>query len=159
MSDVADSPAQLQIERFLPSDLDALMEIENISFGAPWSRESYEELSQLESVEIWTAKRGEELVGYMLFQHVGEEMELHTIAVKPGLRRQGLGRILMEHMIAEARRAGVVRIFLQVRSSNGQAKALYETFGFRTVGIRRHYYRDDDEDALVMKWEVGKDPS
>lgn len=149
----ADGPA-LCIEPYGPGDLDALMEIENRAFTAPWSRQSYEELWPLESVDIWVARRGKELVGYMLLQHIGEEMELHTLGVRPELLRQGIARGLMEHMISEARRLGIRRIFLQVRPSNAPARSLYDAFGFKAVGVRHGYYRDDNEDALVLRLEL-----
>lgn len=153
---MAQSVSELLIVRYTPADLDALMEIENASFTAPWSRESYEELAPLESISIWVAKTGEKLAGYMLLQHVAGEMELHTIAVAEDLRRRGIGMRLMEHMLEESRRLGVNRIFLQVRPSNAAARRLYEKFGFRAVGIRRAYYRDNFEDALVMRLEMDK---
>lgn len=144
----------LRIEPYAQADLDGLMEIENLSFTAPWSRQSYEELWPLESVDIWVARHGTELVGYMLFQHIGEEMELHTLGVRPERRRQGIARRLIEHMIAEARRLGVRRIFLQVRPSNEAARALYGVFGFKVIGLRHGYYRDNNEDALVLRLEL-----
>lgn len=144
----------LRIERYEPADLDALMEIENLSFSAPWSRQSYEELWPLESVDIWVARLGTAFVGYMLVQHIGEEMELHTLGVRPEERRQGIARSLLEHMVGEARRLGVRRVFLQVRPSNAPARALYEAFGFRVVGVRHGYYRDNNEDALVLRLEI-----
>lgn len=145
---------ELRIERYAPSDIDELMAIELRSFTAPWSRESYEELAPLESIDIWVARAGDALAGYMLLQHVGEEMELHTLATRPELRRAGVARGLLTHMVAEARRLGSTRIFLQVRPSNAPARALYDSLGFRPIGLRRKYYKDNDEDALVLKLEV-----
>ena len=142
------------IERYAPRDIDELMAIEVRSFSAPWSRESYEELWPLESVDIWVARLGGGLVGYMLLQHIGEEMELHTLATSPEMRRRGVARKLLGHMIDEAKRLGVLRIFLQVRPSNAPARALYASLGFLPVGLRRKYYKDDDEDALVLKLEI-----
>lgn len=146
-----DPEDSLRIEPFDPSDLDALMEIENSSFSLPWSRQSYEDLWPVHGIAIWMARVGHELAGYMLLQTVGEEMELHTFAVRPDLRRRQIGRRLLDFMIEEAQKAGVKRIFLQVRPTNSPARALYEKMGFTTVGIRRRYYRDNDEDAFVMR--------
>ncbi|MFH0800499.1 MAG: ribosomal protein S18-alanine N-acetyltransferase [Pseudomonadota bacterium] len=137
-----------------PADLDEMMEIENLSFTAPWSRNSYEELSPLDTIHIWIAKLKKRVVGYMLFQNLGEDIELHTLAVAPALRRKGIARKLMDHMIAEGRRFGIKRIFLQVRPSNASARPFYEDLGFKPIGLRRAYYRDDGEDAMVMKLEL-----
>lgn len=144
----------LRIEPFDPTDLDALMEIENSSFTLPWSRQSYEELWPVAGIAIWVARLDHEMAGYMLLQTVGEEMELHTFAVRPDLRRRRIGRRLLEFMIEEAQGEGVKRIFLQVRPTNSPARALYEKMGFAAVGIRRRYYRDNDEDAFVMRLDL-----
>lgn len=154
MSDL--SPEAVEIERYGPLDLDAIMEIEVASFTAPWSRSSYEELAPLDSVDIWVARAGGRLVGYMLFQHVGSEMELHTLAVAPDMRRRGIAKRLLETMSSEAARLDVKDIFLQVRPTNGAARALYGAMGFKEVGLRRAYYKDDGEDALVLKLVMGE---
>lgn len=147
---------ELRIEAFRPEDLDAIMEIENCSFTVPWSRKSYEELWPLKSIDVWVAWRGSELVGYYLVQTVGMEQELHTFAVKPELRRRGIGRMLMDHMLDRARRRGIGHVYLQVRPSNLEAKALYKSFDFVGIGIRKNYYRDNFEDALVMHIDLKK---
>lgn len=144
----------LRIVKYGPSDLDRMMEIENDSFTAPWSRESYEELAPLDTINIWVAKIGDELVGYMLFQYIAEDMELHTIAVDAHHRKKGIARRLIGHMIEKAREYGVKRIFLQVRPTNVAARNLYGSFGFAPVGIRKAYYNDNGEDAMVLKMEL-----
>ena len=146
--------AELRIEPFDPSDLDELMEIEVRSFTLPWSRESYEELWPLDTIRIWMVRRGSELVGYYLVQAVGEERELHVIAVKPEHRREGVGRFMLDHLIAEARAQAAENIYLQVRPSNAAARALYGRYGFQPVGVRRAYYRDNSEDAIVMRLAI-----
>lgn len=142
------------IERFAPADIDEIMEIENVSFTSPWSRESYEELIPLETISFWVAKTAGKVAGYMLLQRMISEMELHTFAVSPDLRRRGIATKLLEHMRDEAKKAGVKFIFLQVRPTNKEARALYEKFGFKSIGMRRRYYRDNGEDAIVMKMEI-----
>ena len=144
----------LCIVRYDPKDLEQIMEIENSSFAAPWTKQSYEELAPLDTISFWEAKIGDEVAGYMLFQHIGGEMELHTFAVAPNFRRVGIARKLLRHMISEARVLEVRRIFLQVRPSNAPARALYDSLGFKSIGVRRKYYRDDGEDALVMKLDL-----
>lgn len=147
--------SSVRIERFVPSDLDAIMEIENSVFTLPWSRESYEELAPLDTISIRVAKMGERVVGYMLFQNACEEVELHTIAVANEMQRRGIANDLMKYMLSEAARQGVRRVFLHVRPSNDVARALYAKFGFVAIAKRSKYYRDDGEDALVMRLDVG----
>lgn len=146
--------ADVRIEPFDLSDMDELMEIENRSFTLPWSRESYEELWPLDTINIWVARNGSELIGYYLIQFVGDEMELHTFAVKPEHRRRGIGITLLRHMLDQAKGRGIRRIYLQVRPSNDSARSLYNKLGFVAVGMRRGYYRDNGEDAIVMRLEM-----
>jgi [ribosomal protein S18]-alanine N-acetyltransferase len=134
---------------FEPSDLDRMMEIENVSFTPPWTRKSYEDLSVLDTVEIWVAKIGDELVGYMLVQRIKDEMELHTFAVAPERRRRNIGRKLLNHLCELAKEHRIVKVFLQVRPSNESARAIYSEFGFEALGVRHGYYTDG-EDAFVL---------
>ncbi len=144
----------LRIEPFRPRDLDAMMEIENRSFSLPWSRQFYEQLWPQDAIDIWVGWYGHELVAYYLIQTVGSEMELHTFAVKPELRKQGIGTKLMDHMLALADERGVKHIFLQVRPSNKEAISLYTHIGFLPIAVRKGYYQDNGEDALVMRFDV-----
>jgi ribosomal-protein-alanine N-acetyltransferase len=141
---------KIVIERMQTADLDALMEIEVRSFSLPWSRQSYEELWPLESIEIWVGKVDGEIAGYYLVQTMADEQELHTFAVKPEYRKQGIGRKLLKHMTEGAFERGIGKIYLQVRPSNAEARSLYDGLGFKFIGKRRAYYRDNNEDALVM---------
>lgn len=151
---VSESLTDLRIEPFKPRDLDAMMEIENRSFTLPWSRQFYEQLWPQDAIDIWVGWYEQELVAYYLIQTVGSEMELHTFAVKPELRRQGIGKKLMEHMLARADERGVKHIFLQVRPSNKEAISLYTHLGFLPIAVRKSYYQDNGEDALVMRLDV-----
>lgn len=142
----------IDIVRFEPDDLDQMMAIEVRAFTVPWSRQSYEDLYELDSIHIWVAKKGEEVVGYMLYQFWGDELELHVIATKPECQRQGIGVLLMEHMLTQAGLIGIRRIYLLVRQSNEAALSLYKKYGFTVVGMRHKYYRDNAENALLMCW-------
>ena len=142
--------ADVNIVPFKPDDLDQMMEIEVRVFATPWSRQSYEELYPLDTIQIWVAKIDDEIVGYLLYQFFGDEMELHSIAVKPEFQNRGIGALLMEHVLVRASLLGISRIYLLVRPSNEAAKRLYARFGFNVVGVRRNYYWDNSENALIM---------
>lgn len=144
----------IKIEKYSPSDLDRIMEIEFASFSAPWSRQSYEELAPLDTIDIWVARESGRIVGYMLFQHIAEDMELHTIAVESRSQRKGIAALLIDYMVKKAHEYGTKKIFLQVRPSNDAARNLYLKKGFVPVGIRKGYYNDNGEDALVMRLSV-----
>jgi ribosomal-protein-alanine N-acetyltransferase len=141
------------IVRYDPDDLDQMMAIEVRAFAMPWSRQSYEDLSTLDSIHIWVAKQGSEVVGYMLYQFWGDELELHNITTKPERQHEGIGTMLMEHMLTQAGLIGIRRIYLLVRPSNETARALYGKYGFKVVGVRHKYYRDNAENALLMCWD------
>jgi len=144
----------VEIAPFNYDDIDEIMAIENVSFSAPWTQDSYLDLAPLETISFYVVKLQGRVVGYMLYQTWAEEMELHTIAVAPAHRRQGLAKKMMEHIIHDASTRGVERIFLQVRPSNEAARSLYQSFGFYIIGIRKRYYRDNQEDAEVMRLDL-----
>ena len=90
------------------------------------------------------------IVGYVLFWLLSEEVDIHNIAVHPDFRRHGVGRHLLEEVVAAARRQKCIRVTLDVRRSNLPAQRLYRSFGFAMRGLRKGYYSDNGEDALIM---------
>ena len=98
----------------------------------------------------------ERIDGYagLLAPRGGEEGDIQTIAVAPRARRRGLGRTLMQALIAEARRRGAREIFLEVRADNPGAETLYRELGFEAIGVRPKYYQPDGVDAIVMRLAV-----
>lgn len=134
-------------------DLGEILAIEQASFPNPFTRDLFEVELRLKIAHLLVLKRGETVVGYMDFWHVADEMHLINIAVHPEKRRQGIATLLMDHLIAYAQEKGVRVIFLDVRVSNGSAIALYEKYGFKSAGVRKGYYKDNQEDAVVMKRE------
>ena len=145
---------RLEITPMRIADLDAVTEIERLSFGNPWSRQVFiEELERewahLEVVRERTA-RGERVVAFCNYWLVRDEIHLLNIAASPTSRRAGHAARLLAHIIVTARRLRCRFITLEVRKSNLGAVKLYRSFGFRPVGIRRAYYVEDGEDAIVM---------
>lgn len=90
-----------------------------------------------------------EVVGYYLYWHVVDEIQLLNVAVTPSLRRHGIGRALILDLLSLARNAGGARVLLEVRESNAAALALYESLGFRRFNVRNSYYADG-ESAIEM---------
>ena len=90
------------------------------------------------------------LVGYGGFWHILDEIHISNIAVHPEYQRKGLGRILLIHLLEEAITRKASKAALEVRRSNIAAQSLYDAFGFRIVTVRKNYYSDEGEDALVM---------
>jgi ribosomal-protein-alanine N-acetyltransferase len=141
----------LSIRPFSAADLDRVCELEELVFSAPWTRESFEsELCEDVTAFSWVADLDGALVAYFVGWLVEDELHIGNIAVDPARRRQGVGRALLSYCLARAVERGVVRATLEVRASNVAAIDLYERSGFRPVAMRRRYYSDNGEDAIVM---------
>lgn len=133
-------------------DVPALLVLEKSCFGT-------EGFTSAQLQQMLTARYGlalgiweeEVLVGAALLEVLVPESELHSLAVLPAHRRHGLGGILLGAALTEARKRGATRMFLEVRSSNQAAIALYEREGFTALSVRRGYYSHPREDALVMR--------
>ena len=94
------------------------------------------------------------VVGYVIAHHALDEAEILNLGVVPTWQRQGLGRALVEAMLAHLRQLGIATVFLEVRESNGAAHRLYGALGFTRVGRRRDYYRLPTEDAVVLRASI-----
>jgi ribosomal-protein-alanine N-acetyltransferase len=137
-------------------DLDEVLAIERASFQTPWSRGAFRyELTQNRVARSVVVRIGRQLAGYLCLWEIGHEIHVTNLAVHPSFRRRGIARALLGHILEEARRSGVELIFLEVRPTNVEALALYESFGFRVIGRRKGYYFDTGEDALVMEARLG----
>jgi ribosomal-protein-alanine N-acetyltransferase len=137
-------------------DLDEVLDIERVSFQTPWSRSAFRyELTQNRVARSVVLRVGGELAGYLCLWEIGHEIHITNLAVHPRFRRRGVARALLGHTMDGARRGGVELLFLEVRPTNGEALALYESFGFSVIGRRKGYYFDTGEDALVMEARLG----
>ena len=144
---------QLQ-PRFRPmqqTDLDAIMRIEPTIYSHPWTRGNFKD-SLDSGYSAWVMEQAGELLGYALVMLVLDEAHLLNISVAKPWHGQGLGRMLLEHMIDLSRQHRAANLFLEVRASNRNAIALYEAMGFCEMGIRRNYYpaQQGREDAVLM---------
>jgi ribosomal-protein-alanine N-acetyltransferase len=137
-------------------DLDGVMEVEQLSYLTPWSRDAF--ISELvQTYTIYLVAKDEERVAAIAGMHVvWEDAHVTNVAVHPLYRGRGLGERMMRELIERAHRRGARRMTLEVRASNTTAQNLYRKLGFVTApgAIRKGYYTDTNEDAIVM-W---KDP-
>lgn len=140
-------------------DLDEVLAIERASFTMPWSRGAFVyEIERNRVARCLVMREGGLVVGYVCLWEIVDELHVTNIAVHPDHRRRGLGRHLLALVLQDAARRALRVVGLEVRPSNTEARALYESFGFRVVGRRRGYYYDTGEDALVMEARVGREP-
>lgn len=136
-------------------DLDGVLAIEEASFNNPTTREWYEgELQRAEVCFIYILRTPEEPVaGFCAFWRVAEQMHINNLAIRPELRGRGLGSHLLQSVVAEAATMGAHHATLEVRRSNVAALRLYQRAGFHEAGVRRNYYTQPVEDALVLVLE------
>jgi ribosomal-protein-alanine N-acetyltransferase len=135
-----------------PSEIDAVLAIEEASFTNPWTREMYLAELQNEGVSFFYLARDPDrrTIGFCTVWRVLDELHINNLAVLPAYRRAGIGSALLTHVLDEGARMGAKRATLEVRRSNEAARQLYERFGFSIVGVRKGYYSNPIEDALVL---------
>lgn len=134
-----------------PADIAAVAALEAATFTNPWTREMLErELRQSDVARVYVARlQGHPVAAFCACWLVYDELHINTIAVDSAVRRQGIATTLMKHILAEAAGHGAHRTFLEVRRSNLPAQRLYESLGFTVADVRRNYYSQPEEDALV----------
>ncbi|MFW5439900.1 MAG: ribosomal protein S18-alanine N-acetyltransferase [Methylophilaceae bacterium] len=132
-------------------DLDDIMQIEPSIYLHPWTRGNFND-SLKAGHKAWVTTLEGTIIGYTLMMLVLDEAHLLNISVAAPYQKQGLGRVLLTHMIERAKESGVLNMFLEVRSSNVSAITLYEKMGFVETSGRRGYYpaKDGREDAVLM---------
>lgn len=151
--------AQLDLEPRLRGmigrDIEAIMRIETDLYEFPWSAGNFRD-SLVAGYSAWVAEIGNRLVGYGVLMVAVGEAHVLNVSVARDWHRHGIGRRLMRHFFALARRESCARVLLEVRPSNSAGLALYRELGFAQVGVRRRYYpaREGREDAIVMGLEL-----
>jgi ribosomal-protein-alanine N-acetyltransferase len=141
----------LTIEPMRQVHIDAIAEIENEVFANPWTAEMFrQEVADNQLSRSYVLLVEGRVTGYIVSWFLQEEVHLLNIAVAPSRLRGGLGRHMLSYLIDTARREHKEVISLEVRESNESAIAMYRSTGFVPVGLRRDYYRDDRENALLM---------
>jgi ribosomal-protein-alanine N-acetyltransferase len=167
--------SEIRIRVATAEDIDAMTELDATCFSAPWSRASFEaELTTnqlawyLVAEELLPKREDSEgemtpedederiglIIGYAGLWAIEDEGHITNVAVHPDYRRMHLGHILVEMLIDQTRKEGLKRFTLEVRVSNAAAIALYEQFGFVSAGLRKGYYEDNNEDAMIMWLEA-----
>ena len=141
------------------ADLDPVLEIEEVSFNNPTTREWYErELDRPEVCFIYVLPTPESpAAAFCAFWRVADQAHINNLAVRPELRRRGLGSEMLKAVIAEAQQLGASTLSLEVRRSNVAAQRLYLRAGFREEAVRKSYYTQPVEDALVLSLKIKSD--
>jgi [ribosomal protein S18]-alanine N-acetyltransferase len=142
------------IRRMTLEDVPAVHEIDELSFSLPWPERSFRfELSANPVSRGWVAEADGKIAAMLVLWFIIDEAHIATIAVHPDFRRQGIGEQILLHALRSVQDEGARRAFLEVRVGNVAAQAMYKKYGFEVVGVRPGYYKDNNEDALLMNLE------
>jgi len=144
------TPHELRL--LTPWDAPALAALEALVFADAWGEAQFRDLLGQDHFLAAGAFGPSGLCAYLTAYSVAGELEIVNVAVDPALRGQGLGRALLLYFLEQGRLRGAGRAVLEVRSGNAPALALYTGSGFVQVGMRKRYYTDSGEDALVLEW-------
>ncbi len=125
--------------------------LEQKYFSDAWSEKSLEETFEYDYNHLLIEKREGKVVGYVIYSEVQGEAELLRIAVDKAYRRLGIAHMLMENMLEELQDFEAERVSLEVRAHNIAAVKLYKSFGFKDIFIRRNYYHNPEDDALIFQ--------
>ncbi len=132
-------------------DIEGVMIVENLSFEIPWSKDAFfQEITKNEFAVYYVALVSDVIVGYAGFWKICDEGHITNVAVHPDYRRNGIAKKLVTKLINYAKKNEIEKMTLEVRTGNTAAIELYSKFGFKPGGLRKEYYEDNLEDALIM---------
>ena len=140
----------IHFRTLLPEDAEGVARVERESFPTPWSREDFWREASNDFACYIVALDDAEIIGFGGCWISFEEAQVTNIALTASQRGRGLGKVLMEKLMRVAAERGAERMTLEVRPSNTPALRLYEGLGFAAIGVRKKYYQDNDEDAILM---------
>lgn len=158
-------PLEAQFEAMTPAWLGRVVQIEKTAYDHPWTQGNFiDSINAGYQSQLLTAGTGSqeqtELLGYFVAMKGVDEVHLLNITVAPAHQRRGWARVMLDALAIWARGQGAQWLWLEVRVSNQRAKAIYESYGFREVGLRRNYYPSGGtisprrEDAVVMSFAL-----
>lgn len=141
--------------RLGPEDIAEVAALEKQCFSMPWQEKQFRLAFEQKIFSVFGLRRQGVLVAYIAVYMTHYEIEVLNIASHPEYRRQGLAKRLLGLLLRIGEKMGIESAVLEVRRTNIPAIRLYESFGFTQCGVRRHYYTDTNEDALVYNKELG----
>lgn len=145
----------LSVRSMKIADGEAVSELEKQAFSDAWSEKSILETLEQPQAFILVAESGDEIVGYCIVYFVLDEAEIARIAVKSSRRRQGVGQELLRATCRICIQRGIARLLLDVRESNSGARTFYSEFGFEEDGVRKNFYQNPQEHAVLMSMRIG----
>jgi len=140
----------VNLSLMIKEDLDQVLEVSSLSLKESWDLDSFSKELSNPLAKYVIAKINDKVVGFVGVWTIIDEGHITNMAVHPESREKGIGSILLASLIERSKDWGCNSLTLEVRSSNNAAKGLYTKFGFLEEGVRKNYYRDNNEDALIM---------
>jgi ribosomal-protein-alanine N-acetyltransferase len=139
------------IRKMTLEDIPVVIDLDRKSFSLPWPERSFRfEVTDNPASRCWVAESDGRVVGMIVVWLIVDEAHVATLATHPDYRRHGIGRGLLAHALRHMIDEGARSSFLEVRESNLAAQEMYRKFGYEETGRRRRYYKDNDEDAILM---------
>jgi len=142
--------SKICVEPLKKCHIEGIISIENLCFTSPWSEDAFLQEVDNEIAYYIVAIEDDEILGYGGMWLILDEAHITNVAVTPRRQRQGIAKKIVESLIFEAQQLSIKAMTLEVRRSNLPAINLYKKFGFEEAGIRKGYYEDNDEDAIIM---------
>ena len=139
----------VQLRKMTAADVEALTAIEQTCFSDAWSERMVRDLADSSWDEVWVLE-AEDILGYINYRFIAGEGELMRIAVLPEYRGHGYSKVLMDAMMEAAAKNQITDLTLEVRAGNESAIGLYKAYGFAEEAVRKKYYHNPTEDALIM---------
>ena len=141
----------MNIRRMTLDDIPAVVSLDKLSFTLPWPERSFRfELTDNPASRCWVYELDGKIVGVIVAWLLVDEAHIATIATHPDHRRQGIAQELLTYALRYMSKEGAVTSFLEVRENNLAAQEMYRKFGYEVSGLRKRYYKDTNEDAILM---------
>lgn len=139
------------IRKMTADDLEQVVAIDQVSFSLPWPPRSFRfELTDNPASRCWVVEHERRVIAMLVAWLIVDELHVATLATHPEFRGRGIGANLLLHALGSAKEEGAVTSFLEVREGNSIALAMYRKFGYVEAGRRKGYYKDNNEDAILM---------
>ena len=138
------------IEKMSMAHIDDVVLLEKLCFSSPWTKNMLQGELENSAAHYIVCIAENKVIGYGGFWYTPGGADITNVAVHPEYRRMGFGEKLLKHMINLSSELGADNMTLEVRASNEAARTLYEKYGFKSVGVRKRYYADNGEDAIIM---------
>lgn len=140
----------MTFREMLVEDLDQVMDIEEALFSVPWTREGFLTYLMKKDTMFFVVEEKDQILGYCSMMTVLDEGDILNVAVKKDRQKEGIGQFLVDSVLRIAGMQGIKLVHLEVREGNGIARRLYERLGFKEDGLRKNYYENPVENAVLM---------